>query len=278
MAANSVKESSISWTKAAALKDARQVRNKLSFRNQRGQFFIEGVRNFVRAHDNRFVIDCVIYSEKLLINPLARKLVRRRKRDGIPTFSVSPEAFRKLSTAKRASGVCALLRQRWTRFEDLPPKQQMCWTVLERVQSEGNFGTLIRSSSAAGAAGFILVGDHVDPYAPAVIRSSMGAVFQQAFIRTDWDTLRHWVAQTGNPVIGATPDAETGLYEFACPTGTPLLMFGEERHGLSHQQTALCTNLVSIPMCEGTDSLNLGVAGSLLLYEVRRQRYNAKAI
>lgn len=277
MPAHSPKDRSASLDKAAALSDARQVQNSSSARHRRGQFFIEGVRNFVRAVDAGFVFDRVFYSEKLLINPLARKLVRHGRRYGVPTLNVSPEAFRTLSTTKRASGVAAVVRQRWTPLEEVSSNQQMCWIVLEQVQSAGNFGTLIRSSSAAGGAGFILVGSHVEPYAPAVIRSTMGAVFQQAYVRTDWEALRQWVAQTGCAVIGATPAAQAGLHELAYPVGTPLLVLGEERKGLSKQQKALCTDFVRIPMREGTDSLNLGVAGSLLLYEVLRHRHCAAA-
>ncbi|MEO9827512.1 MAG: RNA methyltransferase [Paracoccaceae bacterium] len=275
MPARNAKDCSPSDQRAAALKDAHLVQTKRGYRQKRGQFFVEGVRNYVRAVDTGFVLEHVFYSEKLLINPLARKLVRQGRRDGVPTLAVSPEEFRTLSITKRASGVAALVRQRWMPLRDVLPARHMCWIVLEQVQSAGNFGTLIRSSSAAGGAGFILIGPNVDPYAPAVIRAAMGSVFQQIFVRTHKEALQDWIAQTKSPVIGATPAARDDLHGFVCPERAPLLVLGEERKGLSKLQKGLCNHFVRIPMLEGTESLNLGVAGSLLLYEVHRQRYGA---
>lgn len=275
MPARNAQDCSTSEQRAAALKDAYLVQTNRGFRQKKGQFIIEGVRNYVRAVDTGFVIEQLFYSEKLLINPLARKFVRQGRRDGVPTLHVSPEEFRRLSITKRASGVSALVRQKWTPLKDISQSQHMCWIVLEQVRSAGNFGTLIRSSSAAGGAGFILIGTHVDPYAPAVIRAAMGSVFQQAFVRTNREALQEWIAKTKSPVIGATPAARDDLHGFACPDRAPLLVLGEERKGLSKQQKGLCNHFVRIPMREGTDSLNLGVAGSLLLYEVHRQRYGA---
>src|SRR5690348_5588201 len=70
-----------------------------NYRDSRGLFFIEGVRNFIAALDNRFSVDTLLYSERLLIHPLARKLVRRLKRAGVPFARVTPEQFRSISRA-----------------------------------------------------------------------------------------------------------------------------------------------------------------------------------
>ena len=256
----------------AALNQATSLHGSRKLRSRKNVFSVEGVRNFVRAIDAGFVIKRILFSEKLLIHPLARKLVRQCRRAGVETLNVSPEQFRKLSTTKRASGIYAIVEQKWLDLADIAPAQHLCWTVLETVQSPGNFGTLIRSSQAAGGAGFILVGPNVDPYAPAVIRSAMGAVFRQSFVRTDYDALRTWVEAQGCPVIGASPTAADDLHQFAFPARPPLLVLGEERKGLSTLQNELCGHLVRIPMHKGADSLNLGVAGSLLLYEVHRSQ------
>ena len=77
------------------------------YRDSRCLFFTEGVRNFIEAVDHRFSIDTLLYSEKLLINPIARKLVRRLKRAGVPFARVTPEQFRRVSRTERASGVGA---------------------------------------------------------------------------------------------------------------------------------------------------------------------------
>ena len=253
---------------------SRKIEALLSDRRARdrdGLFFVEGVRNFVQAVDNGFSVERILFSDRLLTSAIARKLVRQSRRSGVPTNKLTPEAFRKFSQAKRASGVAAVLRQRWARLEDVTPDHGLCWIAVGAVRSPGNLGTLIRSSQAVGGAGIFCAGDGVDPYAPAVVRSAMGSLFRQSFVRTTWPEIQRWAAAHGCPVIGASPDGATEMHRFAFPSA-PLLLLGEERKGLDAQQRSLCGTLVRIPMQTGTDSLNLGVAGSLLMYEVLRCR------
>ncbi len=143
--------------------------------------------------------------------------------------------------------------------------------MFEAVRSEDNLGSLIRTSEAVGGAGFILVGPRVDPYAQAVVRTSMAAVFREAFIRTDDRSLRNWVRRRRRRVIGASAGGSADLHGFNYPRPT-ILVLGEERQGLSPVQCGLRTDLVGIPMTGSADSLNLAVAGSLRMYEVYRAR------
>jgi TrmH family RNA methyltransferase len=236
-------------------------------------FFVEGVRNVVHAIESGCPIETLVYSEKLLIVPVARRLVRDRCRSGTPTLHVSPEAFRQVSTTPRASGVGAVVAQRWSPLHSTSPRAGLCWVVLETVRSEGNLGSLIRTSEAIGGAGFILVGPRIDPFSPAVVRASMGALFGQTLIRTNERSLRNWVRRHRCRVIGASPDGSADLHRFDFNDPRPtILVLGEERQGLTPLQRDLCSDLVRIPMVGVADSLNLAVAGSLLLYEVYRAR------
>lgn len=239
------------------------------YRDTRGLFFVEGVRNFVAAVDHRFPIDALLYSERLLTNPVARKLVRRLKRAGIPFARVTPEQFRKVSKTERASGVGAIIRQRFQKLGDIDVGNHQCWTALSHARSPGNFGSLLRTSAATGAAGFILLGDSIDPYDPNVVRATMGALFRQALVRTSAEELRRWAESHGIPVVGASPDA-TVDYDQVCYTHPVVLILGCERSGLTREERSICRQMVRIPMVKGMDSLNLAVAGSLLMYKVFR--------
>jgi RNA methyltransferase, TrmH family len=254
---------------AATLALIEQLQASRRERDARRLFFVEGVRNFVTAVDHNYAIDTVVYSERLLTSPLARKLVRRLKRAGIPFASVSPEQFRAISRAERASGVGAVLHQRVENLQRVVPSEQMCWAALSQVRSLGNFGSLVRTAAAIGAVGFILLGSNIDPFDPNVVRATMGALFQQRFVRTDAEQLRGWVQQHHVQVVGAAPDG-TVAYDQMRYTRPAVLMLGDERRGLSADQRALCQHIVRIPMVAGVDSLNLAVAGSLLLYEFFR--------
>jgi TrmH family RNA methyltransferase len=97
----------------------------------------------------------------------------------------------------------------------------------------------------------------------------MGALFKQTILRTTASRFRQWVRDHGVNVIGASADgaAEYHRVQYARPA---VLVLGDERTGLTAEQRSLCHQLVRIPMLAGTDSLNLGVAGSLILYELAK--------
>jgi len=255
----------------STLDDIKRLQADRAHRDARRTFFVEGVRNVVQAIESGFHIETLVCSEKLLIVPIARRLVRDRCRSGTPTVHVTPETFRQISTTHHASGVGAIVAQRWSPLHGASPRAGLCWVVLEAVRSEGNLGSLIRTSEAIGGAGFILVGPRLDPFDPAVVRASMGALFRQTFIRTNRPSLRNWVRRHRCRVVGASPDGPAELHRFGYPRPT-ILVLGEERQGLSPFLRDLCSDLVRIPMVGAADSLNLAVAGSLLLYEVYRVR------
>lgn len=250
-----------------------QLQTNRQTRDARGLYFIEGVRNFVAAIDRHVPVEAVVYNERLLTAPVARKLVRQLKRAGVPYTRLSPEQFRSISRAERASGVAAILRQQHPSLGSLIPERQNCWIALRHVRAPGNFGTLIRSAAAVGASGFLLLGNSIDPYDPAVIRASMGACFTQRFVRATLPRLQQWARTHQIQIVGASPDGVVSYTD--APYRTPtVLLFGEERSGLTPDERAICDHLVRIPMVAGADSLNLGVAGSLLLYEVFRATGN----
>ena len=105
-----------------------------------------------------------------------------------------------------------------------------------------------------------MLGDSIDPFDPAVVRATMGALFKQTIIRTSGEQLRRWVRMHNIQVIGASPD---GLVDYnqVSYTRPAVLMLGGERKGLTDEQRCMCDRIVRIPMVEGMDSLNVAVAG-----------------
>lgn len=254
---------------APVLAKVKKLQSDRRYRDSRRLFFAEGIRNFVEAVDHNYAIDTLLYSEKLLTSPIARKMVRRLKRHGVPFVRATPEQFRTVSHTERASGIAVILRQSVQKLEQLNPDKHICWTVLSHIRSPGNFGTLVRTSAAIGAGGFILVGDDIDPFDPNVIRATMGAIFKQTIVRAKAEEFIKWTKSHKLQMVGASPGGSVD-YHKVCYTSPTILMLGNERSGLTPEEQLICGQLVRIPMTEGTDSLNVAVAGSLLLYEVFR--------
>lgn len=242
-------------------------------RDKTGLFLVEGVRFLVSAINVDAEIVFIILCPELAIGPFAQRLIDRKKEKGIPVLYLNERQFRWISYHKEPQqGVMAVLRQKWAPLPNYRRIRKHLWLAADKIHSPGNLGTIIRTAQAAGCRGFILFGDEIDPYDPQVVRATMGAIFYQKFVRCHKHSFLQWKKQTQCRVIGACCQAEKDFRTFPYDDLT-VLMLGNERKGLSELQIDCCDQLVRIPMKGGIDSLNLGVAASILLYEFYNQRH-----
>ena len=248
----------------------RQLRMR-DAREATGMHFVEGFRAFLQAIDAGAPIDRIVYSEVLAQNVAVQKLVRLSRRDGIPVVRVTPEQFRAVSITDRASGVGAIVRQHWSSLEEVDPCRGLCWIGLGQIRSPGNLGTIMRTAEAVSAGGLIFLGNACDPFDPAVVRASMGGLFRLRLVRTSARQFGPWARRHGCTVVGTSPSAAT--LHTDVPVDPPLvILFGEERAGLGPHELSVCTHLTRIPILGHADSLNVGVAAGVMLYEILRRR------
>ena len=99
----------------------------------------------------------------------------------------------------------------------------------------------------------------------------MGGIFHLELVRTTLHAFSGWARRQGCRVLGGSPGAGR-LYTEVEVTGPLVVMLGEERRGLSEEELAACTDMARIPILGRADSLNVGVAAGVLLYEVVRRR------
>jgi TrmH family RNA methyltransferase len=163
------------------------------------------------------------------------------------------------------------VRQRWSRLDDAREPRPL-WLCVETVRSPGNLGSLLRTCAAAGASGLCATSQAIELHDPSVVRATMGALFRQRLVRASPEEVRRWADRNGARVVGASPEGRVDYRRLSYRAPT-VLVLGGERKGLSDEQRAICDDLVHIPMQPGCDSLNLAVAGSLLVYEAWGQRH-----
>ena len=215
-------------------------------------------------------IDSIVHSRVLLKSSLVRSLIQDRVAAGVPCVRVTPEQFRRVSTAEHASGVGAIVRQHWTPLADANPRTGIGWLVVEQIRSPGNLGTILRTAEACGASGVLFVNDAVDPFEPAVLRGSMGGLLHVKLVRATHEQVSRWSDQHGVQLVGLSPTAERLWTDM--PHSHPMaLVIGEERAGLSHRQHSLCHMSVRLPMTGTADSLNVAIATGVVLYELVRR-------
>lgn len=240
------------------------------FRDKTRLHIVEGLRGVLHALEARVPIDALIYSETLCYHPIAQKRVRLAKRAGVRVVRVTPEQFRSVSQTPRASGLAAILRQHWTPLADVDARRGLCWLAVSQIRSPGNLGTILRTAEAVGAAGLFVLGNDCDPFDPEVVRASMGGIFRLAMVRTTPSEFGEWADVVGARVLAMTPMGESSYDDV--PVDPPVvLMLGEERNGLTEAEYAVCTHRVRIPIVGRADSLNVGVAAGVMLYEVLRR-------
>ena len=147
--------------------------------------------------------------------------------------------------------------------------------LLDNIQDPGNVGTIIRSAFAFGIESVILTESCADPHNPKTIRASMGAVFrQQVNILTPEALLG--LKRSGTRFIGTSSDR--GLPDntivplreaLKLNLNNAIIMFGNEGNGISEDVLALCDEMITIPLAADCDSLNVSVAASIIMWEVK---------
>lgn len=254
----------------ARVKQFRKLRERKE-RQKTGLFTIEGLRIVAEAVEQGADIESLFVAPDLLVSDFGQELVTRIKNSGVEVFDVSGDVFRSLSLKDGPKGMAAVVRQRWMNLEDVLLFTGENWTALESIQNPGNLGTIMRTQDAVGAPGLILLDQSTDPYDPAAMRGSMGAIFTQKLVKASFAEFADWKGQMKYPLMGTSDEAKVDFQDVAYPDPVLLLM-GSERQGLSAEQMAVCDEMVSIPMVGQNDSLNLAVATGVMLYEIFNQR------
>lgn len=143
--------------------------------------------------------------------------------------------------------------------------------VAEDLRDPGNAGTIIRSADALGALAVVLVGSSVDPTNPKVVRSTAGSLFHVPVVTCSVEQALAALGSAGFTHAATRADAPNTLGEVELPERL-VLWVGNEARGLSETAVARCELQLAIPMVGRAESLNAGVATSIALFEVLRQR------
>ncbi len=144
--------------------------------------------------------------------------------------------------------------------------------ILDGVTDPQNFGSLIRTAEAAGVDGIIIGKRRAAAVSPSVIKASAGAIEYIPLVQvTNIASIIEELKESGIWIIGSSDSAKRPLYE-ADLTGNVAVVLGSEGKGISRLVKERCDFMVRIPMWGRVSSLNVNVAGAVLMFEVRRQR------
>ena len=191
---------------------------------------------------------------------------------GLRVQLVSDDIMGSLSETETSQGLLALARRPVFEESAFAVRGPALLVVAIGIQNPGNVGGLLRSAEAAGATGALLTAGTADPLSWKALRGSMGSAFRLPHIRGGEPeaTLERLRAQglkvVGTVALGGTP------YTNARFEGPTALVFGGEGPGLPPELLRHMDERVTIPLHPPVESLNVGVAAGILLFEAARQR------
>jgi tRNA G18 (ribose-2'-O)-methylase SpoU len=152
------------------------------------------------------------------------------------------------------------------------PRPQL-YAAVEGITNAENLGGLVRNCAAFGVQGLLVDRTSASPYLRRAVRGSMGTIFRvPALENLDLVETVRALRSAGIRCIAAHPHEERLTLSQADLRGDCCVVFGSEGYGISPALLSACDQAVAIPMAAGVDSLNVGSAAAVFLYEVSRQR------
>ena len=241
-------------------------------RRREGVFLVEGMQPVWRAATSDWEIETLLLAPELIENPAVDDLAADLQARGTRIVNLAADLFTRLSGRDGPAGVMAIVRSQTLSLADIGIGENDVWVVLHRVHNPGNLGTIIRTADAAGIAGVILSGDSTDVFAPVAVKASMGSIFSVPIVQApDIDQVLAWSLEQGIHLVGTSGYAEATHWDLDLPR--PLgIVLGNEGDGLPDELFEKMDSTVRIPMTGTVESLNLGIAAALLMYEVQRHR------
>jgi TrmH family RNA methyltransferase len=225
---------------------------RLAARREPGLVLLEGPRVLAEAKAAGLEFDLIAVREgdKLPFHTEAR-------------VTLTAGAFRAATQTVTPQGAIAIARIN----EVAPPEaieaaRQAGWPliVLDRIQDPGNVGAICRTAAAAGAPALAILPGTADPYGAKAVRASAGNVFRLKVAHARWKDLEG-LDGFGAAASGGAPLAESPI------ESAGMIVLGSEAHGLSRGDL----KLVTVPLTEGVESLNVAAAAALILFEIRRR-------
>jgi len=199
-----------------------------------------------------------------------QRLIQKADDLGVRVFALAEGVLEKVADAQTPQPVLAAVRFEQRRVDSIP--KSGLTLVLHDLRDPGNVGTIIRSADAAGATAVVLTGQSVDPFNPKTLRASAGSIFHlPVVVASIDDTLDYFGdAQLLATVVRGGKNHREVNFNVAT-----VVVIGNEADGLDDETIARCGKSISIPMDGRSESLNAGVAASLIAFEALWQRRDA---
>ena len=259
----------ISSRQNTLVKDLRRSFSQAEATNQ-GAVAIEGLRIIEEAIRSGLRFEAIFFSESGSAHA-ARLLPQISSHS--EALLLPDDVFSSAVSTETPQGVAALVKLKAAKLKDLLDQVSPDFLLVAAggIQDPGNLGTIIRSAEAFSARGVLLGEKTVSHFNPKVVRASAGSVFRQPLVKVRLGDAILQLRQHGVRVVASSSHKGRALdqVDLSGPLG---LVVGNEGAGLPNEILSQADELVTIPHSLRVESLNAGIAASILLYETSRQR------
>lgn len=217
-----------------------------------------------REQENLFLVEGDHLVKEALKKGVVKELIALNSNyevENIPFYEVTPSIMKKISSQVSISEVIAVCKK----LESKPITGNVC--LLDNIQDPGNLGTIIRSALAFNIETIILSNDTVDLYNDKVIRASEGMIFHLNFLKGNLPLIINELKNKNYQIYGTDVNNGTSLKDIAFSHKSAIII-GSEGQGMKNSLVPLCDELINIPLNESCESLNAGVAASIIFYEL----------
>jgi TrmH family RNA methyltransferase len=237
--------------------------------NRQGEYAIEGVRILEEAIRSGVRFRAVFFSQSA--ESKAERLLPQIGAH-VETVMLPDKLFAGAVPSESPQGVAALVSAKSRTLSEIAARgQTRPMLVIAGLQDPGNLGTILRSAEAFDAAGVILGEATVSPFNPKVVRGSAGSIFRVPFLREKLAAMMAELRKNGVRLLATSAHKGTALHE-AKLSPPVAIVIGGEGAGVPREVLSEVDELVMIPHASQVESLNAGVAASIVLYECSRQK------
>ncbi len=236
--------------------------------NQQGEVAVEGMHLVEEAIRSGLRLSVVFFSDS----------ARERAHKLLPQLSAHTEAlllpddlFSYAVPSDTPQGIAAMVRPKSFTLDNVFSPMPALLVVIAGLQDPGNLGTIARSAEAFGATGLLLGERTVSPWNWKAVRASAGSLFRVPTLKIALARALQELKSRGVRVLATSSHKGTSLAE-ADLHGPVALLIGSEGAGLPKDVLTQADEMVAIPQSPRVESLNAGVATSIMLYEAARQR------
>lgn len=268
--------------KIKAIKKLEQKRQ----RDKEGRFVIEGFHLVEEAIKHNAEIEMILYSDKAdqtQLEGIQKSLMKNAGNlpASIEMIAITESILTTLSQTPAPQGIIAILKQPEQSLSEVIDNAGIDTALstlansralphlllLDNVQDPGNVGTMIRTAEAAGFKAIILGEGSADLYNDKTIRATQGALFQLPIIRGNLTSLLQEIHNADYDSWVTTLEEASFYQDLPKPEKCALIM-GNEGQGVDPKLQQLATTKVKIPMLGQSESLNVGIAAGILIYDL----------